>query len=74
MPCCDEFHIVQDYTNGAAGIYTIVACKTGRALSELAKRHPKFAFLHLVEPRVEGNVDRAVLEGEVRICSSEKKS
>lgn len=33
-------------------------------VSELAKRHPKFAFVHLVEPRVEGNVDRPVGKGE----------
>ncbi|KIP11310.1 hypothetical protein PHLGIDRAFT_21746 [Phlebiopsis gigantea 11061_1 CR5-6] len=32
--------------------------------SEIAKRHPNFAFLHVVEPRVEGADDRVVLEDE----------
>ena len=35
-------------------------------VSELVRRHPNFAYLHLIEPRVEGNIDRTVLEGEVR--------
>ena len=34
-------------------------------VSELAQRHPDFAYIHLVEPRVEGNVDRTVIDGEV---------
>lgn len=34
-------------------------------VADLAKRHPNFAYIHLVEPRVEGSVDRTVLEGEV---------
>ena len=34
-------------------------------VAELAKRHPNLAFLHLVEPRVEGSMDRKVLQGEV---------
>lgn len=46
-------------------------------VSELAKRHPDLAFLHLVEPRVEGSVDRTVLSGEVcqhDICEHESPS
>ena len=35
-------------------------------VSEIAKRHPDFAFVHVVEPRVQGNMDREVQEGEVR--------
>lgn len=34
-------------------------------VSEIVRRHPNFAFIHVVEPRVEGNIDRRVLEGEV---------
>ncbi|PSS29796.1 hypothetical protein PHLCEN_2v2944 [Hermanssonia centrifuga] len=33
-------------------------------VSEITKRFPNFAYLHVVEPRVEGNVDRAVQHGE----------
>lgn len=46
-------------------------------VSELAKRHPDLAFLHLVEPRVEGSVDRTVLSGEVfqhDICENESQA
>ncbi len=35
-------------------------------VSEITKRFPNFAYLHVVEPRVEGNVDRDVQHGEVR--------
>ena len=34
-------------------------------VSELARRHPNFAYVHLVEPRVQGSSDRTVLDGEV---------
>ncbi|KAI0342408.1 NADH:flavin oxidoreductase/NADH oxidase [Trametopsis cervina] len=33
-------------------------------VQKLAERQPKLAFIHLVEPRVTGNADRVVLEGE----------
>lgn len=35
-------------------------------ISELAKRHPSLAYIHLVEPRVTGFIDREVQAGEVR--------
>ena len=34
-------------------------------VSEIARRQPSFAYIHLVEPRVMGNIDREVKEGEV---------
>ena len=34
-------------------------------VSELARRHPRLAHIDVVEPRVEGPVDRTVLKGEV---------
>ena len=34
-------------------------------VTELAARHPSLAYLHLIEPRIAGNVDREVLENEV---------
>jgi NADPH2 dehydrogenase len=36
-------------------------------VSEIAKHQPSFAYIHLVEPRVMGNIDREVREGEVRV-------
>lgn len=33
---------------------------------QLAQRHSGLAYLHLVEPRVEGSRDRIMSEGEVR--------
>ncbi len=35
-------------------------------VSEITKRFPNFAYLHVVEPRVEGSEDRTVQHGEVR--------
>jgi NADPH2 dehydrogenase len=35
-------------------------------VSEIAKREPTFGYIHLVEPRATGNLDREVKEGEVR--------
>ena len=35
-------------------------------VSELAKRHTNLAYLHLIEPRVSGYIDREVEAGEVR--------
>ena len=43
-------------------------------VSELARRHPNLAFLHLVEPRVDGNVDRSPIEGEVCAIISDQSS
>ena len=34
-------------------------------VEQIKKRHPNFAYLHLIEPRVAGNMDRSVQEGEV---------
>ena len=34
-------------------------------VSEIAKRFPSLAYLHLIEPRVEGDVDREVQVGDV---------
>ena len=39
-------------------------------VEEIVKRHPDFAFIHLVEPRVEGNVDREVQAGEVSVLEA----
>ena len=42
-------------------------------VEQLAQRFPSTAFLHLVEPRVQGGQDREVEPGEVRgvlICVS----
>lgn len=36
-------------------------------VSQLVKRFPSMAYLHVVEPRVHGNADREVEEGEVSI-------
>ena len=36
-------------------------------VSELASRHPSLAYIHVVEPRAEGSMDRQVQEGEVRL-------
>ncbi|EED82236.1 predicted protein [Postia placenta Mad-698-R] len=33
-------------------------------VSRIAEAHPDFAYVHVVEPRVEGNLDRIVLEAE----------
>ncbi|KAF9811115.1 hypothetical protein IEO21_06633 [Rhodonia placenta] len=33
-------------------------------VSHIAEAHPDFAYIHVVEPRVEGNLDRIVLEAE----------
>lgn len=35
-------------------------------VSQLAKLHPGLAYIHVVEPRVHGNLDREVQRGEVR--------
>lgn len=34
-------------------------------VSEIARRQPSFAYIHLVEPRVMGSVDRVPKDGEV---------
>lgn len=34
-------------------------------VSEIARRFPSLSYLHLVEPRVEGDVDREVQAGDV---------
>jgi NADPH2 dehydrogenase len=36
-------------------------------VSEIARRHPLFAYMHLVEPRVTGSEDREVQKDEVRL-------
>lgn len=33
--------------------------------SEVAKRHPSLAYLHVVEPRISGALDREAQEDEV---------
>ena len=33
-------------------------------VKQLADRYPDFAYLHVVEPRVNGNFEREVAEGE----------
>lgn len=35
---------------------------------QLAERHPTLAFIHVVEPRVNGSTDKDVGEGEVSYC------
>lgn len=35
-------------------------------VKEIAKRHPALAYIHVVEPRVSGYMDREVQAGEVR--------
>ena len=35
-------------------------------VSEIAKRHPELAYIHVVEPRAQGVGDRVAREGEVR--------
>jgi NADPH2 dehydrogenase len=35
-------------------------------VSEIARRHPSLAYIHLVEPRVAGPEDREVRKDEVR--------
>lgn len=39
-------------------------------VSEIAKRFPSLAYLHLIEPRVEGDVDREVQAGDVSYSST----
>lgn len=34
-------------------------------VEKLADKHPNFAYIHVVEPRVNGTIDREVEEGEV---------
>ena len=34
-------------------------------VAELASRHPKLAYVHVVEPRVSGHEDREIVPGEV---------
>ena len=34
-------------------------------IENIKKNHPDFAYVHVVEPRVSGQQDRAVEEGEV---------
>ena len=34
-------------------------------VQKLAEKHPNLAYVHVVEPRVQGNVDRVASEGEV---------
>lgn len=36
-------------------------------VSEVAKRFPSLAYLHLIEPRVNAGVDRVAREGEVSL-------
>lgn len=38
-------------------------------VENIKKDHSDFAYIHVVEPRVNGNTDRAVEDGEVRIAS-----
>lgn len=39
-------------------------------VSRIAEAHPSFAYIHVTEARVNGNVDREVLENEVRPISA----
>ena len=39
----------------------------GYVISEIARRQSSLAYIHLVEPRVMGNMDREVREGEVSV-------
>ena len=39
-------------------------------VSQLAKLHPNLAYIHVVEPRAQGNMDREVHEGEVSLVTS----
>ena len=34
-------------------------------VENIKKNHPDFAYIHVVEPRVSGNIDRTVGAGEV---------
>lgn len=34
-------------------------------VEKLAEKHPNLAYIHVVEPRVQGNEDRVASEGEV---------
>ena len=43
-------------------------------VSEIAKRWPSFAYIHLVEPRVTGNIDREVQPGEVCLSVKERRA
>ena len=36
-------------------------------VSQIVKLFPNFSYIHVVEPRVAGNVNREPQEGEVRI-------
>ena len=38
-------------------------------VSELAKLHPNLSYIHVVEPRAQGNMDREVQEGEVSLVA-----
>ena len=39
-------------------------------VGEIAKRHPNFAYVHLVEPRVDGIDERTPAEGEVCLSTA----
>ena len=43
-------------------------------VSEIAKRWPSFAYIHVVEPRVTGNLDREVQPGEVCLGVIERRA
>jgi NADPH2 dehydrogenase len=36
-------------------------------VSEIARRQPVLAYIHVIEPRVANNMEREVQEGEVRV-------
>lgn len=38
----------------------------GYVVQQIADKHPNFAFIHVVEPRVQGVTDVEVPEGQVR--------
>ena len=40
-------------------------------VSEIKKRHPDLAYIHVTEPRINGDQDRQAQEGEVRIATGE---
>ncbi len=43
-------------------------------VEQLAARHPNLAYIQAVEPRVNGNIDREVQSGEVRVFPSQSIS
>lgn len=43
-------------------------------VTRLAKLYPNLSYIHVVEPRVQGNMDREVHEGEVSPVTSPSSS